>query len=87
MKTMYPAFIIVMILASFSTTITPVFAHGVHSGIGGYPVGACGINDWHYLQFMKDITFQSTLVIYGLIFGIILISTSGIFKTKIRKNL
>lgn len=64
-----------------------VFAHGVHSGISGCPVGGCGVNDWYYLQFMKDVTFQLTLVAYGLILGIFLGSVSSIIKTKIRKNL
>lgn len=68
-------------------TNNDAFAHGVNSGISGCPVGGCGVNDWHYLQFMKDVTFQLTLVAYGLILGIFLVSVSGIIRTKIRKNL
>lgn len=62
------------------------FGHGVHSGVIGCPVGGCGINDWNYLQFMKDVTFQLTLIIYGLILGIFFVRNLMVFRTTVRKN-
>lgn len=78
--------ILILIIFSYLGHNT-AFGHGVHSGVNGCPVGACGINDWHYLEFMKDVTFQFTLIIYGLILGSYHVTIHPVFRTKIRKNL
>jgi hypothetical protein len=75
-----------VLILEFLTSNT-VFGHGVYGGISGCPVGACEINDWGYLKFMQDITFQFTLIIYALILGVLLISGRHLFIAKIRKKL
>lgn len=62
------------------------FGHGVHSGVLGCPVNACGITDWSKLEFVKDVTFQSSLIIYCLILSICLVSISSVHRAKIKKN-
>lgn len=51
-----------------------VLAHGVHSGIHGCPVGACGITDWHLSDAASSAMFQMSLIVYSAI-----IALSGYF--------
>ena len=61
---------IITVLASFFG-IEYAFAHGVHSGISGSPVGASGVTDWHLSQHASDVMFQISLVIYAVISGLL----------------
>ncbi|QMU55199.1 MAG: hypothetical protein GKS07_10080 [Nitrosopumilus sp.] len=47
------------------------FAHGVHSGPLGCPVGGCGITDWHLSDAASHTMFQISLITYSAIFGLL----------------
>lgn len=47
--------------------IRPAFAHTVHCGGEGCPVGAFGTNDWNLAQNAFDNMFYISVVIYGAI--------------------
>lgn len=55
-------FLIASTVSSFGTK--QAFAHGVHGGISGCPVGACGITDWHMLETVSNSMFAVSLVAY-----------------------
>lgn len=63
--------LLISVVVLFPSILIPVFAHGVHSGIRGTPVGGSTITDWHKLELAKDVTFEFTLIIYGLILVIL----------------
>jgi len=47
------------------------FAHGVHSGPLGCPVGACGITDWHLSDAASHTMLQISLIAYSAILGLL----------------
>ena len=67
----YLTSLLLITVVALSFGVESAFAHGVHSGISGSPVGASGITDWHLSQHASDVMFQISFVIYAAISGLL----------------
>ncbi len=83
-------FLIASAVISFGTE--QAFAHSVHGGVLGCPVGACGITDWHLSDAASHTMLQVSLIAYSAILGLLgyfLYQRRTIFKIpqKTKNNL